>query len=139
MGDVEVRPDQVFEFVAPILGFEPFRDFAILPDLTAVPFHWLQSLEEKGLAFPVVSAEELDIAYRGGEESLGVVGAASWDQVQCWIIVVVPRDGSPMRVNLRAPVVANPRNGLAGQIILTEEYPVSCALSACAGVRHLAD
>ena len=131
MGVVEVRPDQVLEFAAPVLGFESYRSFAILPDDNAPPFHWLQSLEEKGLAFPLVSAGELAIAYRGGEESLAILGASSWDDVQCWIIVVVPQDGEQIRANLRAPVVVNPRNGLAGQIIVRDEYPVNCALDAC--------
>ena len=32
---------------------------------------------------------------------------------------------------LRAPIVANPANGLAGQIILREDYPVSCDVDVC--------
>jgi len=130
MGVVNVRPDQRFDFVVPILGFEPFRSFAVLPDHGAPPFHWLQSLEDKSLAFPLVEAAELEIVYEGGEECLAPLGALAWDEVQCWIIVVIPADGSPMRVNLRAPIVVNPLNSLAGQIIQHDEYPVSCALTA---------
>jgi len=131
MGVTEVRPDQTFEFAAPVLGFEQYRRFAILPDESAPPFHWLQSLEEKALAFPVVSAEHLEVSFQGDTDCLRVLGASSWDDVRCWIVVVVPGGGGQMRVNLRAPIVVNAANGLAGQLILREDYPVSCAVDVC--------
>ena len=96
----------------------------------ASPFHWLQSVEDKGVAFPVVRAEEIEVDYRSGVEALAQFGAAGWDQVISWTIVIIPRDGGGMRVNIRAPVVVNPHTRLAGQIVLRDEYPVSCALCA---------
>ena len=128
MGVVDVRADQVFEFTSPMLGFESFRKFAILPDPTAEPFHWLQSLEDPSLAFPIVSSEELSIGYAGTERALNVVGATSWEEVETWVVVVIPRDGGQMRVNLRAPIVANRRKGMAGQIVVQHDYPVSHVL-----------
>ena len=129
MGVVEIAPEQVLDFVAPILGFESYRRFVILPDPDASPFHWLQSVEEKGVAFPVVSAVEIDVDYRSDAESLAQFGASGWDKVNPWIILIIPRDGSEMRVNLRAPVVVNPGTRLGGQIVLRDEYPVSHVLS----------
>ena len=125
MGIVDVATDQIFEFTSPMLGFESFRKFAILPDHAAEPFHWLQSLEDPSLAFPVVNAEELNIAYAGTERALDVVGAASWEEVETWVVVVIPRDDEQMRVNLRAPIAANRRTGLAGQIVVQDDYPIS--------------
>ena len=125
MGVVEVQAYQTFDFTSPMLGFESFRKFAILPDPSAEPFHWLQSLEDPALAFPVVRSEELTIGYAGTEHALDAVGAASWDEVEAWVVVVIPRDGSQMRVNLRAPIATNRRCGLAGQIVVQGDYPVS--------------
>ena len=107
-----------------MLGFESFREFAILPDPAAEPFHWLQSLEDPALAFPIVRSEELNIAYAGAESALDVVGATRWEEVEAWVVVVIPRDGGRMRVNLRAPIAANRRAGRAGQIVVQDDYPV---------------
>ena len=89
----------------------------------------MQSVEEKGVAFPVVSAVEIDVDYRSDAESLAQFGASGWDKVKPWIILIIPRDGREMRVNLRAPVVVNPDTRLGGQIVLRDEYPVSHVLS----------
>jgi len=132
MGRVQVRTEQVCRFVSPILGFEAYRAFAILPDPAAAPFHWLQSLEDKRVAFPVVSAGEIGMVYSGNEDVLGAVGASSWHDVECWLIVVFPSDRGPMRMNLRAPVLVHRRTRSAAQGIVREEYPVSYAVDACA-------
>ena len=89
----------------------------------------MQSVEEKGVAFPVVSAEEVNVNYRSDAENLAQFGASDWDGVETWIILIIPRDGREMRVNLRAPVVVNPNTRLGGQIVLRDEYPVSHVLS----------
>ncbi len=133
MGTVNVAPDQVVNFVSPLFGFESYRDFAIIPIPKALPFHWLQCLEEKCLAFPLVNAEDLQAVYtadlvlrsgallrRVATAQLEKLGADSWDQVQCWVIVAVPPDGRPIRPNLAAPVVVNPKTRLAAQIIVQE-------------------
>ena len=130
IGAVEVAPGQILDFVAPLLGFERYRKFALLPVPEAAPFHWLQSLQEKELAFLAVSAEELEIAYRSEKQDLDGVGASSWDEVECWVLVVVPEDGGSIRVNLRAPVVVHTETKLAAQIIVRDEYPVSYTLRA---------
>ncbi len=123
MGAVDVAPEQVVDFVCPILGFESYKRFAIVPIPKTHPFHWLQSLEERHLAFPLVSADELHTAYKANPEKLRRLGADSWDKVKCWIIVAVPPDGGPLRPNLTAPVVVNPENRLAAQIIVNEPTP----------------
>ena len=133
MGTVEIREDQVLEFAGPILGFESHRRFAILPAPDAGPFHLPQSLEDSQLAFLVVSREELGVAYRAEPEPLRKVGASSWDHVKVWMLVVIPPNGEPMQVNLRAPVVVNPETRLAAQIVMQEEYPMSHAVGDSVG------
>ena len=133
MGAIEIASEEILTFAIPVLGFEAYKRFVIVPDPEAPPFNWLQSVEEKQVAFPVVRAEEIAAAYHETDQALAQLGASGWDQVDTWIIVVIPRDGSGIFANLRAPVVVNARTKLAGQIVVREEYPVSCAL---AGASH---
>jgi len=120
LGEVEVAPERVFEFVSPLLGFEAYRRFAIVPMPNAAPFHSLQSLEERGLAFPLVSAEEFAVVFAGPTDDLAPLGADSWKDVECWIIVGIPGEGAPLRPNLKAPVVVCPKTGRAAQLVLVE-------------------
>ena len=133
MGAIEIAPEDILTFAVPILGFEAYKRFVIVPDPEAPPFNWLQSVEEKQVAFPAVRAEEICTAYHENPQALAQLGASDWEQVDAWVIVVIPQDGSGIFANLRAPIVVNADTRLAGQIVVREEYPVSCAL---AGVSH---
>jgi len=130
MGAIEIASQEILTFTVPVLGFEAYKRFVIVPDPEAPPFNWLQSVEEKRVAFPVVRAEEIGAAYHENTHTLAQLGASGWDQVDTWVIVVIPQDGRGIFANLRAPVVVNARTRLAGQIVMREEYPVSCALIA---------
>jgi flagellar assembly factor FliW len=128
LGTVEIARDKVLCFTAPLVGFESFHKYALLPAPGAKPFFVLQSLEEPQLAFPVVRAEELSLVYRGqGCASLLSAGdlrrvtATTPDEVTCWIVVALPTDGSPLRLNLRAPVIVNEKKQLAAQVFVGEE------------------
>jgi flagellar assembly factor FliW len=132
LGIVEVEKSRVLCFIAPLLGFEAFRKYALLPVPGCKPFFVLQSLEEPQLAFPVVRAEELTLAYRGracatlvSAGDLQSVAAASPDDVACWIVVALPKDDTPLRLNLRAPLIVNEEKQLAAQVILGEEVATS--------------
>ena len=81
LGVVEVAKDKVLCFVAPLLGFESFRKYALLPVPGARPFFCLQSLEEPQLAFPVVRADELAIEYPLSPDDLRRVAATSRDEI----------------------------------------------------------
>ncbi len=133
LGTVDIDPGDIVEFSMPILGFESYKKFAILSVPDAEPFHWLQSLEEKELAFPVVRAEELGVSYRADPEDMDCLDASSQEEVTWWVLVVIPADGGQLRVNLRAPVLVNPKGRLAAQIIVRDDYPVSWPLDPAGG------
>lgn len=131
MGVVDVTPGQVLDFVAPILGFESCRQYALLSVPEAPPFHWLQSVERPGLAFPVVPAEELMVRYTVEADARRRLHAAAQEALRCWVIVALRSDGTPIRLNLRAPVVMNPVRRLAAQVVMREGYPVNGTLESC--------
>jgi flagellar assembly factor FliW len=139
LGAVEVPKDKILCFVTPLLGFESFRKYALLPVPGAQPFFWLQSLEEPQLAFPVVSAGEVGVAYPMRADDLRRIAASSADEVTCWVVVALPgaaatgrqsrtvgrqAGAGKFRLNLRAPVLMNARKQLAAQIVLGDEYPI---------------
>ena len=128
IGAVEVRDDQCIELTRPILGFDQYTRFALIPTPDAPPFHWLQCLTEPQLAFPVVSASELEIAYEASADVREKVDAPS-DNVEFWVLVTVPAHGGQMRLSLRAPLAVNARTRKAAQVIMRDEYPISCAVA----------
>ena len=132
LGVVEVAKDKILCFVTPLLGFESFRKYALLPVPGAGPFFCLQSLEEAQLAFPVLRADELAIQYPLSPDDLRRVAAVSRDEATCWVVVALPTDGKPLRPNLRAPVIVNEKKQLAAQIVLSDECPIGHALNAAA-------
>ncbi|MGO8704863.1 MAG: flagellar assembly protein FliW [Candidatus Brocadiia bacterium] len=129
LGVMEIAKDKVLCFVAPLLGFESFRKYTLLPVAGARPFFSLQSLEEPQLAFPVLRADELAIEYPLSPDDLRRVAATSPDQITCWVVVALPADGTPIRPNLRAPLVVNEKKQLAAQIVVSDECPIGRALN----------
>ena len=121
--NVNVSADRIVKFVKPLLGFEECRHYALFPAPDAPPFHWLHSIEDRGLAFPVVPAKELDVEYSPDAETLQCLNAESSRDLEYWVIMALPADGGQPRANLRAPVVVHRASRIAAQIIMREEYP----------------
>jgi flagellar assembly factor FliW len=132
LGAVEVPKDRILCFVAPLLGFESFRKYALLPVPGAKPFFCLQSLEEPQLAFPVVREDELAVEYPLSPEDLRRVAAVSRDQATCWVVVVLPADGTALRPNWCAPLIVNEKKQLAAQIVVSDEGPIRHTLNVTA-------
>lgn len=132
LGVVEVAKDKVLCFVAPLLGFESFRKYTLLPVAGARPFFSLQSLEEPQLAFPVIREDELAIDYPLSPDDLRRVAAVSRGETTCWVVLALPNDGTPLRLNLRAPVIVNEKKQLAAQIVISDECPIGHTLNLAA-------
>ena len=126
---MEVDPDSVIMLDGPIFGFESYTRFALIPAPDAPPFVWLQSLEEKRLAFPVVSARELAVSYDVNDELLSRFAADNADEFDFWLIVTVPMDGGQLRVNLRAPLAVHRPSSTAAQVIMCDDYPIRRTLA----------
>ncbi len=131
-GVMEIAKDKVLCFVAPLLGFESFRKYALIPVAGARPFFSLQSLEEPQLAFPVLRADELAIEYPLSPNDLRRIAATSKAEVACWVVVALLSDGTPIRPNLRAPVVVNEKKQLAAQIVVSDAHIVRHARNTAA-------
>lgn len=127
-GEVEVTAERVLEFVQPILGYEDRRLYTLLYDeKIGKKLIWLQSLEEPELCFVLVDPTLLNREYQP-RISLKDCEQLGDGEYMCLPIAVIPGDLRKATVNLKSPIVINPDNRRAMQVVLQQDYPVRTAL-----------
>jgi len=104
-----------------LFGFEEYKEY-ILIDGDHEPFFWLQSLEEKEIAFILINPFlfRKDYEARLTNEELSEIGLTSPDKALIFVIVTIPKDGSSMTANLQGPVIINKENMTGMQVILSD-------------------
>lgn len=118
---VQVDEKQIIDLPAGLFGFEKLSKYALL-DCEYKPFFWMQSLDDKDLAFLIVdpflffSDYEID----ADDQTLATIELNKPEDVKIMTIVTVPSDGSPVTVNLQGPLVINKQNNKCMQIILSD-------------------
>ncbi|GAX59815.1 flagellar assembly factor [Candidatus Scalindua japonica] len=126
-GEIDVKDEEVIYFTKPILGFDNCREYLLMQNESIFPTFWLQSINDPNLAFPVVSPFSVDDNYSINLQSpdLEDVKLKSIDDALVLTLMVVPQSLSSIRTNLRAPIIYNPENRIAKQLILYDEkYPI---------------
>lgn len=129
-GTVEADPRSFLHFVRPLLGFEDLQQFALLNLDEYRPLYWLQSVEEAGLALPLLEPGEVD-----GDYHKRVLEASGWaDRGQLEVLCIVSRQDGQWGVNLVAPLVVDSHTAEAQQVVLKDTpydtfHPL--ATSAC--------
>jgi len=103
-GPVEIDEKQIIEFPQGLLGFEEYRQFALI-DAHKKPFYWLQSTEDSGIAFILIKPSIFRDAYDPGisAEDYEDIGVSGPDECLVFAIVTVPESG-PMTANLQGPL-----------------------------------
>jgi flagellar assembly factor FliW len=120
-GTVEVNECQKITFPSGLFGFESLKDYVLL-DAEQQPFYWLQSLDEKDIAFILIDPfifrpdYEMDI----NNEELLPIGITESEKAVIFSIVTIPQDNGPMTANLQGPLVINRESRLGIQAILTD-------------------
>ena len=120
-GEVEVDKSLLFEFVAPIIGYDKHKLFALIDNSPDSPFKWIQSTEDPELAFPVTlpSYFNIDYTFTIEDADADFLGVEKAEDVMAINIVSIPHDcPQDATVNLLAPVVINTHTNNAMQIIL---------------------
>ncbi|MCL2244855.1 MAG: flagellar assembly protein FliW [Treponema sp.] len=114
-GLTEVDEKQKINFPQGLYGFEEYSNFALL-DAQHPPFYWLQSVDDKEIAFVLINPflfrpdYEVNIA----NDELEDIGITSPEEALIFAIVTIPPDGSPMTANLQGPLVIN-RDSMTGK------------------------
>ncbi len=131
-GEIEFDENQILTFVKPILGFQEYHKFILLPGPTDSPLWWLQSTEDGKLAFlllePFYVLPDYQVPFTS--QDLTELQASSPQEISIYTLLVVPEDPTKIRTNLRAPIVINPKTRLAKQMVLDRtDYPVQWFLA----------
>lgn len=131
-GTFSVPQHQVISFSAGMLGFETYRDFALLviPSTKAnSPFRLLQSIEEAELSFIVMTTDaKTSVLYKKDVEDICAYQGVAWDRLLLLHMVTLDKknDGAvQMTVNARAPVAVDIVSRTAQQVVLSNpDYPI---------------
>lgn len=130
-GPIEVDPNAVITFTQPILGFQDYRRFILLPGPSSF-LKWLQSTDSGSLAFILLDPKMVmpDYKISLSENDLIELAATKPDDLEVYTLVVVPQDPSRIRTNLKAPILLNLKHRLGKQAILdNSDYPIQYFLS----------
>jgi flagellar assembly factor FliW len=126
-GRLEIAEDTVLTFTQPIIGFQQFRRFVLMPADEENGLRWLQSTDAGDLAFIVMDPRVVLPEYqvRLGRHELDELAVQSEKELEAYTLVVVPSDAARIRTNLKAPILINRAQRLAKQTILeNSDYPV---------------
>lgn len=120
-GTVEIQEKQIVTFPEGLLGFEKYHRFALI-NSEYEPFIWLQSLDEKNLAFLLIDPFLISNEYEADidDETLSKIQVASPDDIVVMAIVTIPQDSSPITANFLGPIVINRKNNKCIQVVLSD-------------------
>lgn len=132
-GVLDVKDDEVLTFTQPIIGFQEYRRFVLVPVPTDKSIRWLQSVDSSELAFLLIEPHFVmpDYKITLNPHELAEMAVTSVDELEIYTLLVVPEDLSKVRTNLKAPILINPKQRLGKQTVLEKsDYPIQCFLAA---------
>jgi len=120
-GQIDIDEKQKIDFPQGLYGFDDFHDYVLL-DAEHQPFFWLQSTEEKEIAFILINPFLFrpDYEVNVANEELAEIGIKSPENALIFAIVTIPQDGGNMTANLQGPVIINKENMTGKQAILSD-------------------
>lgn len=122
-GEIEVREEDVVVVSEGLLGFGAHKRYILLEDPQQEPFLWFQSLDDPALAFVLVDPLCFFPEYRVSVPREEIAGLELSEPSEARILAVVVVSADPTRItaNLKGPLILNPRNRLAKQVVLLDE------------------
>ena len=120
-GLVEIDEKQKVKIPLGLFGFEDFTEYVLL-DAEHEPFFWLQSTDEKEIAFVIINPFLFRKDYEANvtNEELAEIGIKSAESALVFVIVTIPQDGGNMTANLQGPIIINKESMTAMQAILSD-------------------
>lgn len=123
-GEVEIDEKDILNFPKGILAFEEFNKFVIINSTEEeLPFSWLQSIDEKDVAFIMIDPflfkkdYEVDLSEKVIEE----LDIESESDVAIYTFLVIPEQVDQMTANLTGPIVININKNLGKQVVLEDK------------------
>ena len=131
-GTIEVDPQSVITFTQPIIGFQEYRRFILLPGPPGSGVVWLQSTDSGELAFLLIDPAQVLPEYTVSLSSheLSELAVSCVEELEVYTLLVVPEDPAQVRTNLKAPVLINAKQRLGKQAVLDKsDYPIQYFLA----------
>lgn len=120
-GPVQVDAERLIFFPEGLVGFADQKRYALIATGQQSSFYWLQSVDEAELAFvvtdPRLFVPDYEVAAR--EEDRTKLAAGKDQPLQLFVIVNKVND--VLTGNLQGPIVVNPANRTALQMVLSEK------------------
>lgn len=126
-GKIQIDEKQILHFPEGLLGFEEYTNFALIEENDETPFKWLQSLDDKDLAFIVIQPAFFAPDYKPllDKEEISQIEISDLNESLLMVIVTIPQDPQMMTANLQGPILINPKIKKAKQFISRDEkHPV---------------
>lgn len=120
-GPLDVDERQILHFPDGLLGFEKFKDYALL-DAAQKPFFYLQSMDLSELAFVLIDPFLFrpDYSVDADDALLSSVGIERPEDALVLCVVTVPADGSPITANLMGPLIIDRASRRGVQAVMTD-------------------
>ncbi len=123
-GFIEIDEKDIIHFPYGIYGFEDIKDYVILRQDTDNddPVMWMQAVNNIHIRFVVLDPLFVVDAYNPElpGDVLKELNVRTYETLRYFLIAVVPKDIRDMTVNMKSPIVLNPENNKAVQVILED-------------------
>ena len=120
-GVVEVEDDAIYEFPDGLYGFEDSKKFAIFQKaFEDISFLYLQSVDDIDPCFLIFEPWDLHPDYQPvlTSEDMEACEVETIDDLVFLVIATVPSSIRELSINIKSPVVLNPKTRKAKQVIL---------------------
>lgn len=130
-GEIDVDESTIITLTTGILGFPKYKKYVLIDPNKKSPLKWLQSTENKNLAFvvtdPNIFVKDYEVQVNAADiEDLDIDDPNQTVQL---IIVTVPKDPSMMTGNFKGPLVINLKNNYGKQLVLeNSDYEIKYRL-----------
>ena len=122
-GTIDIPEETIIRLPSGMIGFPQLERYAIIKQREDSVFMWLHSLDEPGLAFPVVLPWVFywDYEVKLSDDDMAAINVERADQISIYCVVNVGEDVRRATINLFSPLVVNNAERLARQVINTAE------------------
>ena len=121
-GELEVDKKDIIEFTEGLLGFENQKKFFIVDPGDQTLILWLQSIDDAGVAFPMIEPKIFQPNYmiKLLPVELNSLALENLQSASVYTVLTIPQNVTEMSANLKAPIIINNKTKLARQIVLQD-------------------
>ncbi len=121
-GELEVDKKDIIEFTEGLLGFENQKKFFIVDPGDQTLILWLQSVDDSGVAFPIIEPKIFQPNYmiKLLPVELNSLSLENLQSASVYTVLTIPQSVTEMSANLKAPIIINNKTKLARQIVLQD-------------------